>query len=186
MASRILLAPDKTELELSAGESDTVHLAITNAGPIVDAFELNVVNIDPSWYTLTPTSISLFPQDEAEATLELHPPPGATILAGTYTFEVVATSHDAPTEQSRVSFTLSLAAVGDLTMDIEPQRIIARKGVFTLTLSNEGNTERKVVLRPTDPEERLSFTFGEAQATPIAKKPRPRLDDTAPTAVITS
>src|SRR4051794_9927491 len=131
MVSRILLVPDKTEINLSTGETDTVHLAISNAGPVVDAFELNVVGIDPSWYTFAPTSISLFPQDEAEATLELHPPAAVMILAGSYNFEVVATSHDAPTEQSRAAFSLSLAAAGDLAIDIEPQRIVARKGVFT-------------------------------------------------------
>src|SRR5205823_142906 len=127
-----------------------------------------------------------FPQDEADASLALHPPPQAAILAGMYTFEVVATSHDTPTEQSRVPLSLSLAAVGDLLMDIEPQRIISRKGVFTLTLNNEGNSERQVVLRPTDPEERLSFVFGEAQAISISKKPTPHLDDTAPTTIMTS
>jgi hypothetical protein len=186
MASRILLVPDKTDLQLSAGEADTVRLSITNAGPVVDAFELTISSIDPSWYTLTPTSLSLFPQDEAEATLVLHPPAGAAILAGSYAFEVVATSHDAPTEQSRVSISLTLAAVSELTIDIEPQRIIARKGLFTLTLNNEGNIERKVVLRPSDPEERLSFVFGEAEATSISKAPRPRLDNTEPTRVITT
>src|SRR5205823_2938024 len=63
---------------------------------------------------------------------------------------------------------------------------ISRKGVFTLTLNNEGNSERQDVLRPTDPEERLSFVFGEAQAIPVSKKPALPPDDTSPTTIMTS
>lgn len=180
MASRIALTPEQSDLQLASGESLGIVFTVTNAGPVVDAFQLTMQNVDPTWYTLSPAQISLFPGDEADVNVQIHPPVGPSARAGTYAFQLLATSLDSPTDFTTVNITLTISAESELELELEPQRIVGRKGVYTLTLTNEGNVQRAVVLHPTDPDERLSFVFGEAQSTPIAQGGR-RSDPNAPT-----
>ncbi|MEO5951406.1 MAG: hypothetical protein ABIQ44_02965 [Chloroflexia bacterium] len=180
MASRIGLIPEQTDLQLGSGESMGVVFSVTNAGPVVDAFSLAMQNVDPGWYTLSPAQISLFPGDEADVNLQIHPPAGVGALAGTYVFQLLATSIDSPTDFATSIITLTISAESELDLVLEPQKIVGRKGVFTLCLTNEGNVKREVVLHPTDAEERLAFVFGEAQSTPIPRGGR-RTDPNAAT-----
>ncbi len=179
MASRIALTPEQTDLQLAPGETAGITFTVTNSGPVVDAFQLSMTNVDPSWCTLASDQISLFPGDAAEVNLQVHPPVGST-LAGSYTFQLLVTSVDAATEYSLATITLTIAPESELVLEIEPQKVVARKGVFTLSLRNEGNIERAVVLHPSDADEILSFAFGEAQVTPIVKGGK-RSDPNAPT-----
>ena len=183
MASRISLVPEQTELQLGPGETVGIVFTVTNAGPVVDAFQLRLENVDPTWYTLSVAQISLFPGDEADVNLQIHPPAGAGALAGNYAFQLLATSIDSPTEYATSTINLSITAASELALELEPQRVVGRKGVFNLAITNEGNVEHAVVLHPTDPDERLAFGFGEAQSVPLVKGGR-RADPDAPTQVV--
>jgi hypothetical protein len=88
-------------------------------------------------------------------------------FAGDYAFEVVATSRDAPTESASLPMRLFVAAQGEIALGLEPQRIIARKGNFRLQVTNDGNKERTLVLRPSDPDELLVFAFGKPTTSPF-------------------
>jgi hypothetical protein len=166
MPGLIGLAADTQEAMLSAGEVAVIQLTITNGGYVVDAFDVTVAGIDPTWYTLAPARVSLFPHAKATVTLQLHAPAQAMAFAGDYAFEVVATSRDAPTESASLPMRLFVAAQGEIALGIEPQRIIARKGNFRLQVTNDGNKARTLVLRPSDPDELLVFAFGKATTSP--------------------
>lgn len=174
MVARIRLEPDVVEAELPAGGTAAIKVVVTNGGNIVDAFDLVARELDPAWYTLSPASVSLFPQAQSTVLLRLHPPAGFQTPAGTYPFALVATSRDQPGDSSEVTITLRVAAVGELTAGIDPQRVAGRQGTYRLALINAGNTPREVVLRPMDPEERLTFSFGAARSQPYAE-PAPQL-----------
>lgn len=179
MASRIALVPEQTDLQLASGESVGIVFSVTNAGPVVDAFTFTMQNVDIGWYTLSPGQISLFPGDEADVNLQIHPPPGVA-LAGTYAFQLLATSIDSPTDFATANIILTVSAESELDVVLEPQRVVGRKGAFALTITNEGNVKRDVVLRPSDADEKLAFVFGEVNSTPIPKGGR-RTDPNAPT-----
>src|ERR1700704_5462433 len=98
MAGRIGLETDVTNVDLAAGQTAVVRVTLTNFGAVVDAFDLSIRNLDPSWYELTPARLSLFPKAKGIATLILHPPVAARALAGEYNFEIVAASRDASSE----------------------------------------------------------------------------------------
>ncbi|HYO49468.1 MAG TPA: hypothetical protein VEW94_06420 [Chloroflexia bacterium] len=167
MPGLIGLAADTQEATLSAGEVAVIQITITNGGYVVDAFDLTVRGIDPTWYTLAPARVSLFPHAKATVTLQLHAPAQAMAFAGDYAFEVVATSRDAPTESESLPMRMFVAAQGEIALSLEPQRIIARKGNFRLQVTNDGNKERTLVLRPSDPEELLVFAFGKPTTSPF-------------------
>src|SRR5687768_2686632 len=168
--SRIGIEASTNEVNLAAGEGATVQLTIKNAGYVVDAFDLTVRGLNPTWYTIVPERLSLFPHASGSATLQIKPPvEQANVLAGDYAFEAIATSRDVPGESGVVPMRLWLAAIGDLSIGIEPQRIVARKGTFRLQLTNDGNRERPIVMRPSDPEGKLDFSFGKAESALLSE-----------------
>lgn len=167
MVARIRLEPDLTELDLSAGETGTIKIKVTNGGNIVDQFDLSLQGLEAGWYSISPLRVSLFPQADGEVTLRLHPPAGPISLAGGYPFEFFATSRDNPDDFTTLHMQLRVTAVGEWDIDLEPKRVAAREGSFTATLRNTGNASRELVLRPSDPDEKLVFKFGSANVLRI-------------------
>lgn len=182
MVARIRLEPDSVEADLTAGETALIKVVVTNAGSIVDAFDITVRDLDPAWWTLSPARVSLFPQAQSSVILRLHPPAGAVALAGAYPFQFVATSRDTPDDATEIQMQLRIAAMGDLLIDLEPKRVVARQGTYTVALTNTGNTTREVVLYPSDPDARLAFTFGPAKTTPYEPPVQPPAGTVIPAA----
>jgi hypothetical protein len=164
MAVRIGLTADHTEFTLAAGEIAVVSLTLYNNGDVVDAFNLAVQDLPPAWYTLAPEQVPLFPRAQALATLQLHPPAGIQTLAGAYPFLVVAVSRDAPHEATTIPLIIHIATAGELRLELNPQRIVARRGVTGVRITNDANGLRPVVVRPSDPDAALVFKFGPALA----------------------
>src|SRR5690349_3902278 len=132
MAGRIGLTLDNNDLTLAVGERALITCMVTNQGDVVDAFTLAIPALGPDWYTLTPGQVSLFPQTQALVMLEIHPPAGGTTLAGDYPFQLVVASRDQPGERMELTITQHIAAVSELAVGLEPQRIVARQGKFQL------------------------------------------------------
>jgi hypothetical protein len=178
MAGRIVIESSEKGLNLAGGERGLITLTLTNASNVVDAFDVAINDLDPAWYTLTPNKVSLFPKAKGVTTLQLHPPMSSRHPAGDYPFTVVVTSRDAADETATLPLQITLAASGDLSAELEPQRIVGRQGTFRLAVNNAGNYDRQVVLRPTDNEEKLFFAFGAPQFFPLASaKPKTGPDD---------
>lgn len=172
MSTRVGLTTDAKSVDMVAGGVGVVQITVVNMGRVVDAFDLQLRGLDSSWYTLTPERVSLFPGAKAAAVLQLRAPAASLANAGTYTAEVIATSRDAPTESTSVAVQVVIAAQSELSVAIEPQRIVARRATFTSTVSNDGNVAREVVLRPTDAEEMLLFSFGAARLARLNDRAR--------------
>src|SRR5262245_50554672 len=103
MSAQIGLENEARDISLEVGESAPVTFTITNAGNVVDAFDLSVRDLDPAWYTLTPERVSLFPHAEATVGLVVHPHAQGLAPAGDYTFEIVARSRADTTSETGVS-----------------------------------------------------------------------------------
>ncbi len=170
MSSRIGLEIDVNEIRVAAGENSKVKITVTNYSTVVDAFDLVVNNLESTWYTLTPERVSLFPHAQAEVIVEVKPPDGASMMAGVYPFQVVATSRDTPTEVSAAVIQLIVMAASELEMDIQPQRIVSRRGNYVLKLTNDGNSARQIVLHPTDPDALLVFAFDKARVSAVQQQ----------------
>lgn len=157
---RVAIELDRNSLNLAPGETAEVRVSVTNRGKAVDAFSLIVTELDPLWYALTHDEVRLFPEDTGEVVLRVHPPSGYGSQAGIYPFTVVAVSLDDPTDRVAGTVILTVASVGEVGITLAPQRVVARKGGYWLTLQNPGNTPRQAVLVLTDPEEALHYTLG--------------------------
>ncbi len=159
------------------GEIGVVSLTITNRGPTVDGFVLAVRGLDPAWYTVTQERVALFPGDSLPIIVQLHPWVGATPLAGTHAFEVVAMSEHSSEDATSVTMELRIAGTNDISLKIQPKRIVSRQGDFTVTLTNGGNGECRLMICPTDPDALLVFAFGQAR---LAAAKLPKLAVAAP------
>ncbi len=180
MVAQIGLEADVADISLSPGETAVVQLTLSNLGQVVDAFDLLIRNLDPGWYTFKPAEVSLFPGDKAPITLLLHPPASASMRSGQFSFDVEAISRDNPDASTSLSIGFQLAAISDVSVDLVPQKIVAHHGTYTLLLKNPGNVSRPVVLHPSDTDEFLLFSFGQAQVSSISDAPIGKKTDNAP------
>lgn len=160
MAGRINIRIDESTLVLAPGGAASIEVWITNAGGVVDSFNLSVVGLDPTWYSLTGDAVSLFPDQSNGVTLTVQPPAIGGAIAGNYPFSLVATSVDDPTESSSAALMLQLMAIEDLAIELTPQRVAGRKGLYNIELVNPGNKAYPVVLAITDADEALRYTVG--------------------------
>jgi len=117
------------------GSSTTYTVTIQNYGPIADIFDLTLQGLNPSWYTFSPTSITIDNGQAANVTLTISPPKVAMILKY-YSFTVTATprSHPKLSESAsatvNVDFTPTLPTTptGGLAIAVQPKTIYMSAG----------------------------------------------------------
>jgi plastocyanin len=184
MSANIVLSLSATKLEVAPGESVEATIIIRNQSQVVDQFGIRIEGLDPTWWTLSTSSVSLFPGDQGEAKLTIHPPKEAESKAGSYSFQVRAVSQANPEEMTEVEAYLVLR--GFLVWDVEmsPTKVAGRSGTYRLTASNSGNTDMTLIFEGKDPEEALDYTFSHDKVTVpagesalITLKVRPRKEE---------
>jgi len=165
MSANIVLSLSATKLEVAPGESVEATITIRNQSQIVDQFGIRIQGLDPTWWTLSTSSVSLFPGDQGEAKLTIHPPKEAESKAGSYSFQVRTVSQANPEEMTEEEAYLVLR--GFLVWDVEmsPTKVVGRSGTYRLTASNSGNTDITLILEGKDPEEALDYTFSHNKVT---------------------
>jgi hypothetical protein len=181
MSANIDVSLSATKLEVAPGESVEATITIRNQSQIVDQFGIRIQGLDPTWWTLSTSSISLFPRDQGEAKLTIRPPKEAEAKAGSYSFQVRAVSQANAEEMTEEEAYLVLR--GFLVWDVEmsPTKVVGRSGTYRLTASNSGNTDITLVFEGKDPEEVLDYTFnddklvvqaGESALTTLQVRPK--------------
>jgi len=165
MSANIVLSLSSTKLEVAPGESIETTITIRNQSKIVDQFGIRIQGLDPTWWTLSNPSISLFPGDQGETKLTIHPPKEAESKAGSYTFQVRAVSQANAEEMTEEEAYLVLR--GFLVWDVEmsPTKVVGRSGTYRLTASNSGNTDITLIFEGKDAEEALDYTFSHKKVT---------------------
>jgi hypothetical protein len=184
MSANMVLSLSATKLEVVPGESVEATITIRNQSQIVDQFGIRIQGLDPSWWTLSTSSVSLFPGEQGEAKLTIHPPKEAESKAGSYSFQVRAVSQANPEEMTEEEAYLVLR--GFLVWDVEmsPTKVAGRSGTYRITANNSGNTDITLIFEGKDPEEALDYTFSHDKVTVpagesalITLKVRPRKEE---------
>ncbi|HEY8282787.1 MAG TPA: hypothetical protein VIJ28_00225 [Chloroflexota bacterium] len=147
--SSLTMAPNVPPAQVSV----TIH----NRGTVVDQFTLSVEGLDDAWCTVPATPVALFPG--AREVVRFTVRPEATARAGDYPFRVVVTSTVDPDNRREVMVNLSVAANYQFDLDMNPKKVIGRKGRYTLTMRNNGNATLSLDLQATDDEENCLYQF---------------------------
>ncbi len=154
---QVTLSPDR--VVLGPGEKAEVTAEVRNLGNIVEVFFIEVQGIEASWYTISVSSVSLFPGDKQTVHISLTPPLASASKAGSYALAVKVSSKRDPTVMTTANLALDVGIVSSYELGLSPQRIRARKGSYKVLITNTGNVTNTFKLEASDPEEMCTYGF---------------------------
>jgi beta-lactam-binding protein with PASTA domain len=167
---------DTLTLPVAPGDSAVVMVLIRNQSAIVDDYSFDVVVVDDrgrgvlslpkGWWTAPAKPVNLFPLKDGAAgyeeviELRLHPPREPEAQAGIWNLLIVARSGVRDTTAATLPLTLDIAPYRDLQADITPERAGGRRrGVFAVSVRNDGNAPESVALAGEDQDAALGYRF---------------------------
>ena len=169
---RASVAPSSLEVP-AVGQAVETTLTVQNKGSVVDQVLIEVEGLNPQWYTLSVSSVSLFPGDQDQVTIRLQPPKDPTIKAGDYPFTVKLTSKADPQNRTTIAGQLTIRPQVSYAFEVTPQRATARRQAkFRITLTNAGNADVRFSLSASDREESCVFKFDTPEPSVPARSKR--------------
>jgi hypothetical protein len=147
-------------LHVEPGTEVVSELRIHNLSDVVDAYSISVV---PTWATVEPQTVSLFPDKEQSIVIRFRPPRAPGTGAGHTAFTVKAISKSSSAVSSEQSGAIDVGGYGEMSVQMTPQISHAKPtATHRVAVENRGNTPLQVALEATDPEEALSFEIDRA------------------------
>ena len=151
----VTVAP--TSFIMAAGDITEATATVRNTGQTVDQFTFSIDGLNPDWYNLSASSVALFPNDQENLKIFIHPTKSDESIAGSYTFHLIVASQEKPGEKANVELTLEIKVVPELSLEIVPQRITGRKGIYKILATNPGDTAATLQLEAVDNEAILHY-----------------------------
>ena len=157
MSGKIEVAVDSTSFVLAAGDTAEVIATLRNLGQSVDQLTLSIEMLDPEWYSLPVSSVALFPNDQDNLRINLHPPKTAETKAGSYPFQVKVVSQDNVEEEAIADLAIEIRGIPGVELDISPESITGWRGVYNIQVNNPGDVEAVVHLSASDARNGLRY-----------------------------
>lgn len=158
---------------LQAGQSLDVVVRVKNCSKRVDRLYLTCPELTQNWFTVhypessleTPglvnetDGLELNPGSGGEIILTFHPP--QHLPAGNYfpTLRLTSSNDDQLVLLDVVYLQILVSDRLDLQLHPTLQRLPSEPGEFDLSLTNQGNVSRKLMVRATDPDQLFNYTI---------------------------
>ena len=123
MPDKVEVTVAPTALAVTAGDTVEASATLRNLGQTVDQLTISIDGLDPSWCTLPVSSVALFPNDQDNLKIILHPPKTAETTAGSYPFRINVTSQENPEETATVDLTIEIQTLPEMELSLSPPRI---------------------------------------------------------------
>jgi hypothetical protein len=185
---RVLFSVETAQLK--PGERAETTLTVQNLSETVGRYRIAVEGVSPDWVRLSRRELSLFPNDQDQIIMTVHPPNVPETQAGRYTLQVHVVSEEDPTERTAVPFFLQVGTQAVLEVDLQPAQLAAaEQGTFTVQASNAGNADLTVLFEAADPAGGCFFSFepsqvvvpaGQSAAAQLTVRPRQALSGKTP------
>lgn len=160
MTKKIVVSFSQYTISLEAGANIKSTISIINRGSVVDQFSVEVEGLEESWYTLSASSVKLFPGGQESITLTIHPPKESSSKAGKYPFSVKAASVENPKETATELGTLEIQPYHEFGAELHPtQRVTRGEADFQLNIRNKGNSREKFKFNAQDEQGGCQFRF---------------------------
>lgn len=159
MANNIGASIEPEAVTLQAGATGEVIAKVKNLGQTVDQFTLSIDGIDPSWYTLPVSSVALFPNDQDDMRIILHPPKAMEDKPGRYSFSIKIVSRENPDEIAAADLSIEIKPLLDLELEISPEQAVGRRTDYQVTVINPHESTATVRLEAADDRQRLCYRF---------------------------
>ncbi|MBW4436943.1 MAG: protein kinase [Pleurocapsa minor GSE-CHR-MK-17-07R] len=150
-------------VKVDAGSRMTLSLEVQNDSNLVDHFTIQVIGLDPEWYTEPQQTIYLMPKQKDTAQITFHPPRRPSSKAGAHPFEVRATARAQGLQSEAMQAVLQIEPYYTYVSKIEPQRLKKRRGKIDLEVENKGNTFTTFNIYARDREELLNAGLAKKQ-----------------------
>lgn len=151
---------DSRVVSLEAGTEGSVRLHIRNDGEIVEEYRFRVVGPGRAWTEVVPGLVSLYPGQDATASVEFRPPRSSVVPAGAlpYGVQVLPTEH--PEDAVVPEGVLHLLPFHETTAELMPRTSRAPLGArHRVAVDNYGNVPITVSLTGSDPGELLDISW---------------------------
>ncbi len=154
-----LLRLEPRRLVVQPGGQARTVVTITNVGPIVEGFRVEVLGDGPpEWADVSTPEVSVYPREDASAAVTLTVPAGAAAPSGVVPFAIRAVSLVDGSASAVVEGDLEIGRVGGLQSKITPVNSAGRWSArHRIELTNWGNVPARLRLTATDPDDRLGF-----------------------------
>lgn len=160
MSFRVQLSTD--HLMVEPGNAQPLSLTIEHEGEEVEAYELSVHGLDPSWYAIPMPSVEIEPQGTRTERMLFRMPRETDSRAGIYSF-VVQVRSLATGEAKECPAILEIKPYHNINVDVNPKKVSVtptnQRGVFEVCVMNLGNQEANVQIYATDVDDQCVFEF---------------------------
>jgi LGFP repeat len=164
-------------LQIVPGSAGTFTVEVRNLGSVVDRYRCEILGLDPTWWSVTPGSLELFPQRDGDErnradapptvgrfTVTIRPPRSSAALAGTWGIGAKVSSEHEPADRQVEETSVSFLPYGELEADLRPSMVAGRFGANShVRLANRGNRPEAITITGSDRSDRISFAIGQAR-----------------------
>ena len=172
-----VLTMDVTRLRAEPGGQAQLSVKVKNPGHLVEAFHMDVVGLDPTWWQVHPPELNIYPGKEESAVVLLKPPANAQAPEEALPFGVRAVSALDAQRTVVEEGDLEVGRVLDLQGSITPVTSKGRwSGRHQISYVNWGNSPVHLRLTVKDDEEALGFQMEPEQlSVPVGGSASARL-----------
>lgn len=158
----VYLSLAKDQFAVEPGSSYTLTVHVANRGESADRYELEISGLDHEWVAIPVPAFTLGAGSESSHKIIIKPPRTAESKAGTYPFVVQVRSMESG-EKVEAQAVLEVEQFRLISAEVEPKRLAVspfkKQTSFSVYTINMGNTEEKLQLFASDPEDACSYTF---------------------------
>jgi hypothetical protein len=146
-------------ISVPPGGEASVRIRIQNSGTVVDEFTLQVLGDAASWATATPPVVSLFPGNDAIATITFRPPRTSQTRSGQIPFGIRVQSSQDPAGSVVEEGAVSVGTFADTTAELIPRNSRGSRGAtHQVAVDNRGNGPLNVAVSAGDQDKLLELT----------------------------
>ena len=137
----------------------SVTVTVRNVGKIVDGYQIQVVGEGVAqWADVLPPEVTVYPQEEATATVVFSPPGGTGAPGGTWPFGILVRSTENADDSAVAEGDLEIGKVFGLQAKLLPVNSSGRwNGRHVIQVTNWGNSPVTLKLSATDADQALGF-----------------------------
>ena len=155
---RPIVSLAQEQVTATPGQPVRVKVTVRNVGPVVETYSLSSVGNGSGWVSLVPSELSLFPGDENSAAIVIKPPRSSRVGAQTYPIGIKATSEVDSNESTVAEISITVDPFYESALNVSKTTLQMRRRTSTYaSITNNGNTTVRVILRLWDPDGRLRF-----------------------------
>src|SRR4051812_8324720 len=152
-------------LSVEPGTEVALLATVRNQGQIVDTFDIRVDGLPATWWSVSSPTVFLNPWGTAgdyqqDVLVRLPPPRAPEAEAREWPVTVVVRSRSRGADVAWSQATLTVQPFQSTVMHAGPQRRRGRRhAAFDVTVANQGNSPREVLIRAADSEARCPVTI---------------------------